>query len=282
MGSSQSSIKYDELPQFFTTSELAAIDISISKKEQYKNHIPELFSKFQFEYRDFYNKRRDKIIDSIKSDTNNERKQETRTNINILIIIGSSLRNLSSKYSTSDYLKNAEDLNIALFIRHLFHYSFGISYGQILITSTQNSDFTLIGTKEDLISKEDNIYKEIHDTNVTSNNYSYKFQNYLEKDFMLDQNINVTQIKDKQYKFYLEESIKNIISPFNINIIEEKLPKNSKSDLFVFLLDHENRQGFGGLSYQFIIERLLKIQCKHFFIFNDSHSSGSIIKIIGF
>lgn len=48
----------------------------------------------------------------------------------------------------------------------------------------------------------------------------------------------------------------------------------------MFLLDHENKQGFGGLPYQFIIERLIKINCKHFFIFNDSHFSGSIIKNI--
>lgn len=104
MGSSQSSFKPDELP-IYTTSELAAIDISNSKKAHYKNHISELFSKFQLEYRDLYNKRRDEIKKLIKSDTNNQRKQQIRENINILIIIGSSLRNQTSKYSTSDYQK---------------------------------------------------------------------------------------------------------------------------------------------------------------------------------
>lgn len=71
-----------------------------------------------------------------------------------------------------------------------------------------------------MISTSNHIYTDIHDTNAMPSDYSYKLQNYLEKVFMLYQNINVAQVKDKQYKFYLEENIKDIIDPFNINIIE--------------------------------------------------------------
>ena len=58
------------------------------------------------------------------------------------------------------------------------------------------------------------------------------------------------------YKFYIDESIENKV---------KKMHKNLDSDLFVFLLDHEHKQGFGEIPYQFIIECLLKIKCKHFF-----------------
>ena len=34
------------------------------------------------------------------------------------------------------------------------------------------------------------------------------------------------------------------------------------------------------LPYQFFIERFLEIKCKHFFVFNDSCYSGSLIKLI--
>lgn len=97
---------------------------------------------------------------------------------------------------------------------------------------------------------------------------------------MLNQDINLAQVNDIQYKFYMDEDIRNIVKPFNINIIKKELAVNSKSNLLVFLLDHEHSRGFSEISYQFIVERLLCIDCKHFYVFNDSNDSGSIIKLI--
>lgn len=278
MGSFQSSFTTEELTHSFSPDELAAYDISDFKKAQYKNFIPTIFGEFQSEYKIFCDKRKTEILDLIKSNMNKVDLKKIRKNINILIIIGSSFRNQITKKLNENYHKSAEDLDVALLIRHLFHFSFGISYDQILITSTQNSDFLLIDIEEKIISTPEDIFNEMKNTDPTPESFLYGIPN--KKEFMLDQNINLAQIKDQQYKFYIDESIGSIVNPFNINVILKKLPKNPDSDLFVFLLDHEHEQGFGEIPYQFIIERLLKIECKHFFVFNDSHCSGSIIKII--
>ena len=277
MGSSQSSLKTDELTPLFTPDELAAYDISSSKKELYKNSIQLLLVKFQIEYKNLYDKRKEDVSNLIQSSINDKELQSIRNNINILIIIGSSFRNKKIKKSFEDYQKSAEDLDLALLIRHLFLNIFLIPNNQILITSTQNSDFSLINTDENLISSPNKNFKDIDDQYVDSEYYLYRLKNH--REFLLGQNINLSQVNDYQFKFYLDENIQNIVIPFNIKIIQNKLPKNP--NLFVFLLDHEHKQkGFGSLSYQFIVERLLEIECNHFIVFNDSHHSNSIIKII--
>ena len=204
----------------------------------------------------------------IQSSINDKDLQSIRNNINILIIIGSSFRNKKIKKSFEDYQKSAEDLDLALLIRHLFLNTFLIPNNQILITSTQNSDFSLINTDENLISSPNKNFKDIDDQYVDSENYLYRLKNH--REFLLGQNINLSQVNDYQFKFYLDENIQNIVLPFNIKIIKSKLPKNPNSNTFVFLLDHEHKQnGFGSLSYQFIVERLLEIECNHFIVFND-------------
>ena len=111
----------------------------------------------------------------------------------------------------------------------------------------------------ELISTPDTIFKEVKDANIELESQIDKIILHLlyNDDFMFKQNINLTQINDFQYKFYLDEDIGNIIKPFNYNIINKKLKSTDQSEIITFLLDHENSNGFGNLSYQFIIERLL-------------------------
>ena len=51
--------------------------------------------------------------------------------------------------------------------------------------------------------------------------------------------INLAQVGNLQYKFYLDENIKTIVKPINKNNIEKILSLNDNSGIFAFLLDHE-------------------------------------------
>lgn len=79
----------------------------------------------------------------------------------------------------------------------------------------------------------------------------------------------------------MSEDLSDIVRPFNINVIKKELYSDDKTHLLVFFIDHGYIGGFGErLSYQFFIERLLQIKCKHFYVFNDSCCSGSLIRLI--
>lgn len=67
------------------------------------------------------------------------------------------------KKSAEYYQKSAEDLEMALLNRYLFINSFSILSNQVLITSTQNSDFYLINIHENLISTPNQIFEYIDD-----------------------------------------------------------------------------------------------------------------------
>ena len=102
MGSSQSSLKKEELIPLFIPDELASYDISNSKKELYKNSIQLLLAKFQFEYKNFYYKRKADTSNLTRLSINDKDLQSIRSNINILIIIGSSFQNKKIKKSVED------------------------------------------------------------------------------------------------------------------------------------------------------------------------------------
>lgn len=85
----------------------------------------------------------------------------------------------------------------------------------------------------------------------------------------------------KQFKFYFSELYEDVIQPFNIEIIKDfKDFSNENSHLFVFFLNNGYSGRLNNISYQFLIERLLKIDCKRFYVCNDSYSSGSMIYLI--
>ncbi|KAK8847265.1 hypothetical protein M9Y10_019851 [Tritrichomonas musculus] len=202
-----------------------------------------------------------------------------RLNISILIIVGSSIDCIQSRFIDGIYQKNAEDLSTALLLRHLFHNSYGIPFNQILITSTQESDFYVKDTETELISQPNAIFKGVNDSFLEKTDFHFTNKNEIE--FMLHQKINIAQVGDKQYKFFMKESLASIVKPFNINIIKKELTTNDNSDLLVFFLDHGYTGGFSDdFPYQFFIERLLEINCKYFYVFNDSCGSGSLIKLI--
>ena len=256
--------------------QLASYEIPNAKKykEQYNEEINDnLLGQFRYNYARFYKQRAKQNEISVDIDK--------RANIRILIIIGSSINYTCSKYFRGTYQKNAEDLSSALLIRHLFHNAFGIPYSQILITSTQNSDFEYDNININLISEPNTIFDEINDINPFTEKVKFKFFLKNKSEFELNQRINLSQVKDQNYKFYMEEDISNIVKPFNYYVIENALKSKTDSHLLAFFIDHEYESGFSdNLSYQFFIERLLKIECKHFYIFNDSCCSGSLIKLI--
>ena len=185
-----------------------------------------LFHQFVDAYEDFYDKRAEKNrvdIDLSK-----------RLNISILIIVGSSIDCIQSRFTDGIYQKNAEDLSTALLLRHLFHNSYGIPFNQILITSTQESDFYVKDTETELISQPNTIFKGVNDSFLEKT--EFHFTNKNETEFMLHQKINIAQVGDQQYKFFMKESLASVIMPFNINIIKKELTTNENSDLLVFFL----------------------------------------------
>ena len=60
-------------------------------------------------------------------------------------------------------MKKNLSLSTELLIRHLSHYTFGIHYSQILVTSTQKEDFIDVDYETDLISTPTQFYEEISD-----------------------------------------------------------------------------------------------------------------------
>ena len=244
------------------------------KKIQYDKKTQKyLFNQFQYNYADFYEKRAKQNEINIDLDK--------RKKIRILIIVGSSINSVKSKYFNGSYQKNSEDLSSALLIRHLFNNAFGIPYEQILITSTQNSDFYYSNIDIDLIAKPNTIFDGINDFDPFTEKVDFKFSLKNLYEFELNQSINLSQVRDQNYKFYMQEDLKNIIKPFNYYVIEKELRTNSDSYLLVFFIDHGYTGGFSdNLPYQFFIERFLKIKCERFFVFNDSCCSGSLIKLI--
>ncbi|KAK8845960.1 hypothetical protein M9Y10_020896 [Tritrichomonas musculus] len=102
--------------------QIALYDIPNSKEMQKKYDnatIKMLFNQFQNSYFNFYCKRAKQNNISIDLDK--------RKNISILVIVGSSIKNAQSKHIEGTYQKNSEDLSSALLIRHLFHFTYGVT-----------------------------------------------------------------------------------------------------------------------------------------------------------
>lgn len=265
----------------FNEKQLASYDIP-KEDEKIIDYMESnnLLMQFQNAYSNLYKERTKYINENCLIDINQ------RLNISILIIISSSITEKKSKHLKAIYQENAEDLSSALFIRHIFHYAFGIPYNQILVASTQNKDFCSDDNEKDLISKPNTIFKGIEDIDLipkdqqSHQDFNYGFDNSFLHSFLFTQHINITQIGDKQYKFLVDDYLSNIVYPFNDHIIK-MLKTNQNSHLLVFFLDHGYSGEFGeSFPYEFFIERIIKIECKHIYVFNDSCCSGSLINLI--
>lgn len=122
---------------------------------------------------------------------------------------------LASKHCHESFQKNSEDLCSALLIRHLFHNAFGIPYPQILETSTQQSDFYCSNISIDLISAPKTIFDGNEDVDLYTEKVGFNFEIQNEDEFELNQSINLSQVRDQNYKFYMQENLSNIVKPFN-------------------------------------------------------------------
>lgn len=209
----------------YDAKELSGYDIPNAKKAQHnEKEIHRLFNEFTDCYSRYYDQREIQNKADIDLDK--------RKYISILVIIGSSIEN--SESLDGIYLKNAEDINSALFIRHFFHNVFGIPLEQILITSTRDSNFYYNDMQNDLISEPNLIFNGINDINTKSSNIDYEFEKKYEDEIKLKQNIIISQIGCKQYKFLTYESLSKIIKPFNINVINDQLRLSKNTNLLIF------------------------------------------------
>ena len=195
-----------------TLNQLSQYDIPDAqeiKKNNNSDTVNYLFNQFSDRYQTMFCERAKTIKKKMKSNLEDTKLLDIRKNISILIIVGPSFTFQTSKYFKGNYQKDAEDLNKALLIRHLFHYAFGIPKEQILITSTQMSDF------------KNNQFSNSSSKSEQYNQASDFEYNIINMDaFMLYQRINLAQVRDFQYKFYFDENIKNIVKPFNKNSIK--------------------------------------------------------------
>ena len=110
--------------------------------------------------------------------------QKIRSNIRILIIVGSSpvFKDLGLG---RNYYENSEDYTTAFLISHLFHYAFLIPYTQILITSSREDVFLDEETGIGLIGMNEKTKK--------SKIFNLSFQ-ILFKEFGFYQNANYSQV----------------------------------------------------------------------------------------
>lgn len=248
-------------------------------KQENRANIINYFNQFKLDYIKYFNNREKRNQIELQSELNTKQFNDERKNISVLIIIGSHFTVPSEPLYNGRYQNDAEDLSSALFIRHIFHNAFGVPYSQILITSTDNKDFKTQDKNAELISDQTNFYYKNPDKMPSS---KYYFELTQEEEFSFFQDINITQIGNNQFKFFLSEKIETIIKPFNISIIQNEYKNftNDESNLFVFFLDHRYPVKSNRFYYQFFIERLLEIKCKRFIVCNDSSYSGSMIKHI--
>lgn len=196
----------------------------IFQNENYYNHSDK-FQSFQKRYEAFYQRRKlmnDKLINT---EVNNNA-SKLRSEIKILIIASSEFKNTHARVETDKedkFYLDAADLSMAFLIRHLAHNCLCIPYDQILITSSCLNKF-----------KYTNFVIEDFEKEIPDDVLSHMTFSYDSEDFFLSQSVNLAQIENKQIKFFVENSDKKIIFPFNFNVIKYKLNPTKETKLFVF------------------------------------------------
>ena len=216
-----------------------------------------------------YNAKRIKWIqDYTNSHPNNI---ELRKKVRVLIIIGTCVQ--LKTIGNDDYVKHNEDIVTALLIKHLFHYACAIPNDQILITSSNQNNFKIINDHPEYnvspsSSPPSTPPKESHMPTLYKNpNDIFFFQTIF------------AQVGTKQYHFRPDNGKRLAIFPFNQYFLQQ-FKTDPESELYVFFLDHGTAGFFQDFTYNFFVERLLTIQCKHMYIFNQSCYSGSLIDLI--
>ena len=213
---------------------------------------------------DKYNKQRINCIQKYTNSDTNE--NELRKNFRVLIIIGTCVQ--LKTICNDHYLNHNEDIVTALLIKHLFHYACGIPDEQILITSTNQDNFKMF-----IEHPEYNVYSS---TSSKESSMPLLYNN--PSDIFFFDTI-FAQVGTKQYHFRPDNRPIFDIEPFNQYFLQQ-FQTDSESELYVFYLDHGTEGFLQDFTYNLFVERLLSIQCKHMYIFNQSCDSGSLIDLI--
>ena len=194
------------------------------------------------------------------------------TKVSVLIVINKiGVHNLRFK-TIYDFDQCTE----ALFIRHIFHYVFGLDYSQILITSISNQSFSV----KPFNSITTNVISPPFGSKRPKQNINY---NNSKIEFLCGISacgqVMHTQNLLQDYSFKFDGNIRGIVRPFNRHFLSQ-LKANNETELLVFLLDHGVPGRFSHKLFQEIFERIYKIPSKHIIIFNDSCYSGFLLQII--
>ena len=235
------------------------------------NHDHFTSQKWLYDYQINYQIRSNEIENYLQNRQLSHESLQLRQNIRILIIVGSSLDYENFFHNGKQYAKiiGYEDFSSAFFISHLFQYAYGIPKSQILITSSEESNFFSLDQKPPISPDSKNPSQSDEPRN------SIFQKEFIDTTF---HGLIYTQIGTKCYYFFEDQEIKDVIHPFNSYTLQ-RLNVNSNSELITFFLNHGKFGYFGNLSYQHLISRLNSLNPKHITLFNDCCNSGSLIKL---
>ena len=259
----------DYVLRFFKSREEFQNFYKLPKDSPERNKI----RKLEKERKNAFSKYNDDRVEWIQNQTKNLLKtnQNLRDNLKILIIIGSKLNYNDDKR----FIENNEDFVTALLLYHLFHYAFGISESNILLTSSNDKNFF----------NDPNPNAHVSPTSSPSKHLEEGANQTLLEDLYIG-NVKFTffntvfaQVGTKQYHFLPDIKLNSKLEPFNRYFLNF-LHTTNESILYVFFLDHGFPGFFNLLNYQHFVQRLTEIKYKQVIIFNQSCNSGSLIDLI--
>ena len=238
---------------------------------QKKHEVDMIYYQRIFKYDKYIQER----IEWIKNQTKDElsKENELRKNIRVLIILGSAIEKQEIMGRT--YIKHNEYIVTTLLIAHLFQYACGVPIEQIMITSSNPSNFP---SSKNIISSPS--FPSEYDGNAPcidpNDRYGGLYSNRTEFRFF---NTVFAQVGTDQYNFLPSDVFLNNIYPFNRYFLK-KFKTDENSQLFVFFIDCGMNRYFQNKDFGFYIERLMEIKSKHMFVINQSCNSGSLIDLI--
>ena len=244
-----------------------------------KNILEQRQDQYDKDYYNYFTKKKKWIEEELEKGVKQQPNeiQELRSNIRVLIIIGSKLK-YTKKVDQNRFLSGYEDLSTALFLRNIFHYCYGIDYTQIIITSLKRKDFSV---DKNISSKKS--YETIHNFFQKTREINEKFEKMGEFDNEIaitktHNKLIYTQIGKDDMVFISDEDIDSIILPFNRKVLSS-LNTNENSELFVFFVNHGVTEGFDDAKYEYFLERFNEMKFSHATIINEASYSGMIVKI---
>ena len=183
------------------------------------------------------------------------------------------------------FIENYEDIAIAFFLRHMFHFQYMIDYKNILITSSEDDNFKIFNISSGFMKFE--LDKSSSKPYLSFN--SKMESNPLSSDLIIQFNVPpsmlsmqhdlLVQVLDNLITFQYDGLIKYNVSPFNEYSFKQ-LNSNKDCNLLVFIIDHGTYRGFGDHhSFDYYIKGIEKIEAKNYFFFVDSCDSASLIDL---